>query len=231
MKRYIYVSIAAIMIFMACKKNNSIIDGGLSNPVVNMNTYDFLASHSRKAFDTTLMIIDKAGLKDVINGDATFFVPNNYSINNFLDKKRAEARKIDELKDYTLDSLFKYFTPQMLRDSMGIYIFKGKLTYEQFPENGKMYTSLVTPNQQALIKYTTTRDYLVPGVINTPARLLYLVKIVGEPDVYDANNQRTDPSGDPKLLDIVNLCQTSGIHTTNGIVHVLQNQHIWTFKQ
>jgi hypothetical protein len=145
MKKYIYIGIAAIALFMACKKDNSIIDGGLSNPVVNKNTYDFLESNSRKEFDTTLMIINKAGLKDVINGEVTFFVPNNYSINNFLNKKRDEARRTDELQEYTLDSLFKHFTPKMLRDSMGFYIFKGKLTYEQFPETVRLLSFIVPP--------------------------------------------------------------------------------------
>ncbi len=229
MKRYIFIIFAAVAIFFGCKKGNGIIDGGLSNPKVNFNTYDFLKSHPKKVFDTTLMVIDRAGLKDIINGDVTFFVPNNYSINNFLNIKRDEARQIDENKKYTLDSLFKYFTPAMLRDSLGIYVFKGKISYEQLTEDGQIYHSAVAPAESFIISYTKTSGYLVDGIITTDARLVYFIKVIGDRDIM-VNGKKEDPTGDPDLLDRSTVCQTSGIQTTNGIVHVLSNSHPWTFK-
>lgn len=229
MKKYIFIVFAAMIVFISCKKGNGIIDGGLSNPRVNFNTYDFLKSHPRKVFDTTLMVIDKAGLKDIINGDVTFFVPNNYSINNFLNIKRDEARQIDENKKYTLDSLFKYFSPAKLRDSLGIYVFKGKISYNQLTEEGQIYHPVVSPTESFVISYTKTSGYLVDGIITSDARLVYFTRVIGQRDVL-VNGQMEDPSGDESLLDRSAVCQTSGIETTNGIVHVLSNSHPWTFK-
>src|SRR5882762_2161700 len=125
MKKIIYIPIAAFIILLAissCKKD-AVIDGGLSIEKVNMSTYDFLKSNNRHMFDTTLLIIDKAGMKDIINGPGTFFVPNDYSITSYLSAKQNEARKIDERKNFNLDTLFKYYSAQMLKDSMGIYFF------------------------------------------------------------------------------------------------------------
>ncbi|TCD10679.1 hypothetical protein EZ449_07245 [Pedobacter frigidisoli] len=229
MKKYIFLIFSAIIVMFGCKKGNGIIDGGLSNPKVNMTTYDFLKSHNKKVFDTTLMVIDKAGMKDMINGDVTFFVPNNYSINNFLNIKRAELREIDENNNYTLDSLFKYFTPKMLRDSLGIYVFQGKISYPQLTENGKIYHPVVSAKENFLISYTKTPGFTVDGIITTEARLVYFVKVLGEVDII-VDGKTQDPSGDEALLDRAAVCQTSGIETTNGIVHVLQNFHPWTFK-
>lgn len=229
MKRYIYTVFAVLMALASCKKGDGIIDGGLSNPKVNMTTYDFLKTHPRKMFDTTLMVIDKAGLKDIINGDVTFFVPNNYSINNFLNIKRDEARQVDENKKYTLDSLFKYFTPKMLRDSLGIYVFQGKTSYGQLTEAGQIFHPVVSPTENFVIAYTKTTGYLVDGIITTNARLVYFTRLIGDRDVM-VGGQMQDPTGDEALLDRTAVCQTSGIETTNGVVHVLSNSHPWTFK-
>lgn len=214
----------AIYVLAGCKKDE-VIGGGTANPRVNMTTYDFLKNHSWHFFDTTILVIDKAGMKDIINGDVTFFAPTDFSINRFIANKRDEARKKDERLNFTLDSLFKYYTPQMLRDSLGMYVIKGKVNREQMTLDGKLYETL-TPGQPMLVSLLETTDYLVDNIITSKAQYVTYTKIIGERDVNGK-----DPSGSDKLQDIRVKCQTSGILTTNGVLHVLENTHIWTFRR
>lgn len=230
MKHYrIYVAaLVSVLMLAACEKS-PIIDGGLSSENVNMTTYDFLKTHPRQMFDTTLLIIDKAGLKETINGSGTYFVPTDYSIVAFLNKKRDEARKKDERLTYTLDSLFKYFSPKMLKDSMGMYFFPEKIVRDNLNEAGKLYQS-ATPGVTLDISLEERDQYTYGGIITNKPKYIYLNKVLGVKDVI-VNSEKADPSGTTTLKDIKALTQTSGLITTNGVVHVLENKHIWTFKQ
>lgn len=217
-----------VAMMMSCKKDG-VIDGGLSVAKVDMTTYDFLKTHPTKKFDTTLLIIDKAGLKELINSPGTFFVPNNYAIRNFLNAKRDDARKKDERLNYTLDSLFKYFSPKMLKDSMGIYFFAKEIVRENLNENGTSYQSS-SPNELLDISLEVSNDYQIDGIINNKPKYIYATKVLGQKDIL-VNGDRVDPSGNKNLVDIKVICQTTGIQTNTGIVHVLGNQHLWSFKQ
>ncbi|NML39606.1 hypothetical protein HHL17_20570 [Chitinophaga sp. G-6-1-13] len=210
---------------VSCKKND-IIDGGTHDPHVNMTTYDYLKSNSWQLFDTTIMLIDKAGLKDVINGDVTFFAPTDNCINKYLAKRRDAARKISEKLDYNLDSLLKEFTPQMLHDSMGMYIFKGKITRDQLTSTGKSYESVIpgAPLWLFLIPY----QYVNEGLMTTNGYIVSARRVYGEPDII-VNDKYQDPTGKKELLDISGICQTSGVLTTNGVLHVMANSHVWNF--
>lgn len=221
------IALLFILFGSACKKSE-IIDGGLSKEKVDLTTYDFLKSNPHQMFDTTLLIIDKAGMKDLINSDGTFFIPNDYAITNFLNTKRDEARKKNEKLNYNLDSLFKYFSPQMLRDSMGAYFFPERIVRDGLTSIGKSYQS-GTKGVALDVSLEEADQYTVDGIITNKPKYIYLNKIIGEKDVLNGLI-KADPSGDPKLLDIKILCQTSGIITNTGVVHVLSNSHIWTFK-
>lgn len=194
-----------------------------------MTTYDFVKSNPHQMFDTTLLIIDKAGMKDLINSQGTFFIPNDYAITNFLNAKRDEARKKDERLNYNLDSLFKYFSPKMLRDSMAIYFFPERIVRDGLNSEGKSYQTS-TPGVTLDVSLEESNDYTVPGIITNKPKYVYLNKILGAKDILDGLT-KVDPSRNPKLLDIKALCQTSGIITNTGVVHVLSNTHLWTFKQ
>lgn len=217
-----------VALMMSCRKDG-VIDGGLSIARVDMTTYDFLKTHPTKQFDTTILIIDKAGLKDLINSPGTFFVPNNYAIRNYLNAKRAEARDKDERLDFNLDSLFKKFTPQMLKDSMGMYFFPQKIVREDLNENGTTYQTS-TPNVLLNVSLESSNDYQVDGIINNKPNYIYLTRILGDKDIYDDKKNRVDPSGDEDLIDRKVLCQTTGILTNTGVVHVLYNGHRWSFN-
>ena len=214
------------MLFSSCKKD-SVIDGGVSSPKVNMTTYDYLKSHPRGLFDTLLMIIDKGEMKDLINSKGTMFAPTNYSIKNFLSLRQAQVRAVDERKNYTLDTLFKYFTPKMLRDSMSVYLFPETIVRDGLDANGKEFASKLD-NYKFLISLEphTNDDYNAGGLIPERPKFLYYTRIIGERDVLVAG-QIKDPSGNAILLDQKFICQTSGIETTTGVLHVLTNNHTW----
>lgn len=230
-KTIVYIGLfCCISLLFSCKKD-SVIDGGVSDPHVNMTTYDFLKSHPRHLFDTTLMIIDKAGLKDRVNSAGTFFVQTNYSIRNFLLAKQNELRKKDERLNFNLDSLFKYYTPKMLQDSMSVYLFSDRIVRDNLTETGTIFQTQ-EPNTKLLVtlEKSTSGDYTEDGIISQGPKLLYLTKIYGERDVL-INGSLSDPSGKANLNDTKVICQTSGIITTTGIVHVLSNRHIWAFRK
>ncbi|MGJ1433760.1 hypothetical protein ACR79M_19435 [Sphingobacterium spiritivorum] len=216
------------LLAVSCKKD-PVINGGIHQVKVNMTTYDFLKSHSRNMFDTTIMLIDKAGLKDLVNSRGTFFVPNDYTVANFLNLKRDEARKKDERLNYTLDSLFKYFTPQMLKDSIGMYFIpERQISWPDLRQDWVEYRTAVSSitlwaNLESLDGYNGS------GMYSEKPTVIYLNKVVGQKDVLN-NGRYEDPTKDPKKLDARVLCQTSGIETTTGVVHVLTNGHVWTFK-
>jgi len=50
-----------------------------------MTTYDWMKSNKYGVFDTVLMLIDKAGVKDKINAQGvTFFAPTDYDVYNYV---------------------------------------------------------------------------------------------------------------------------------------------------
>jgi hypothetical protein len=115
-------SATLVTLIFSCQKD-TIVDGGVSDPKVNMTTYDYLKAHPKGLFDTLLLIVDKAQMKETINSKGTFIVPTDYSVNSYISLRQSQIRKVDERKDYTLDSLFKEFTPKMLKDSLSVYFF------------------------------------------------------------------------------------------------------------
>ncbi len=214
------------LLFYACKKD-AVIDGGTSDPHVNMTTYDYLKAHPKGLFDTLIMIIDKGEMKDLINGKGTMFAPTDYSVKNFLALRQAQERKIDERRDFTLDTLFKRYTPKMLRDSMSVYLFPDHITRDVLTETGKDFTSKLG-NYKFLISLEKhgNDDYNAGGLIPERPSFMYYTRVLGERDVL-VSGQIKDPSGNANLLDQKFICQTTGILTTNGVLHVLVNTHSW----
>jgi hypothetical protein len=205
--------------FTSCKKSY-VDDGGKSNPNVNMTTYDFLKSDT--LFADLVHLIDRAGLKETLNGNITFFATTNYGVQSYLKamKQRRAVELGDENITYTLDSI-----PLVNLDSLKTYMFDGKINRDQITVQGKLYNSLFgsIPNVQYLIKMTRTLDY---------SAYLDHVDYVTYYKVYGTRDDlELDPSTiPPALVDVGITCQTSGIVTTTGIVHVLSGFHRLLFN-
>lgn len=201
----------------ACKKKDYLTDTGVHDPVTPLNNYDYLAINQLHQFDTTLIIIDKLGLKDEVNNAATFFAPTDYSILKTINARLTIKQQVNPAATYTLDSLIK----SMSQDSLRMYMFDKKITLDNAPEfQAQPYTSLGKTNQGVIKVLQTGSPYI--DRTSAPTYLLFFVKVRGALDI---------PGITPPLNenDISVLCQTTGILTSNGatILHVLNNNHFF----
>jgi hypothetical protein len=219
MKKVNIFLLFAVVGLASCKKNY-IDDGGTSNPNVNMTTYDFLKSDT--LFTDLVHLIDRAGLKETVNGNITFFATTNYGVQDYLKamKQRRAVELGDENISYTLDSI-----PLANLDSLKTYMFDGKLGRDQITLQGKLYNSLfgAIPNVQYLIKMTRTFEYT--AYVDHVDYVTY-VKVFGTRD-----DMVLDPTTIPAdQVDRSVTCQTSGIITTTGVIHVLDGFHRLLFN-
>jgi len=223
-----FLSIAVVMAiaFNGCKKQDYIVGGKPESTTTPLTTYDYLKNNRFKMFDTLLMLVDKAGLKDVINQKGiTFYAPTDYSIDNYLEKRTLEVQNHDPFQKYTIDTLIKYDL-NGFKDSINRYIVPNAVTYNSLTENGVLYNTAFN-NQKAVISYETTTDPNLgyTGAVSTLPRIEYYTFIVGGP--------LPSPLIASQIADTVGvrvLCQTSGLTTATGQLNVLTNSHILYFK-
>jgi hypothetical protein len=201
---------------VSCKKDSYKVDGGTHNPKVNMTTYDFLKS--KPQFSSLVHLIDRAGLKETVNGNITFFATTNYGVDEFV-KARYNRRAIelnDENIKYTLDSI----PVQEVRDSLKMYMYNGDLGRDKLTVEGKYYPNLLgtIPNVSFYIKLRRTQDY---GEYIDHVDYINFTKVIGTRD-----ETVLDPSTIPtNQKDMGYDCQTTGIISTTGTIHVLSNNH------
>ncbi|MBO9729641.1 MAG: hypothetical protein J7623_13475 [Chitinophaga sp.] len=215
-----FIALVCIALF-SCKKEYT-IGGSVHDPHVNMTTYDYLKNNP--LFDTVVLLIDKTGLKDEVNASGTFFAFTNYALDNYIRVKQEQLRVSLEQPNlvYTFDSLdFK-----TMKDSLRAYLFKDKITLDKATKTGKLYKS--NDGELRLVQGITSSDYTNGGVFTQYPVYLYLTKLIPKP----GRPVPTDESGLPNLTPdqyLQTRCQTTGILTTTGVLHVLNNQHTFTY--
>lgn len=207
----------AISCIIGCKKDAYKNDGGVSQAKVNMTTFEYLKSKTQ--FSSLVHLIEKAGLQDKVNGNITFFAVTNYGVDDWvLAKKQKRITALnDENITYTIDSIpVSYY-----KDSLLTYMFAGKINRDSMSTAGKLYNSL-----QGTIKDTT---YLIKlrRVTDTYTTYLDYIDYVNFTRVIGT---RDDLIADPATIptsqqDVSYDCQTSGIITNTGIIHVLDGYH------
>ncbi|THU40771.1 hypothetical protein FAM09_01270 [Niastella caeni] len=201
---------------LSCNKDSYKVDGGTHNPKVDMTTYDYLKS--KPQFSSLVHLIDRAGLKETVNGDITFFACTNYSVDEFV-KARYNRRAIELNNEniiYTLDSL----PLQEVKDSLKMYMFNGNLGRDQLTVEGKFYQNLLgpIPNASFYINLRRTQDY---GSYINHVDYIRFTKVIGTRDETE-RDQTTIPAKD---RDMGYDCQTTGIITNTGTIHVMSNFH------
>jgi len=223
-KLLIVIAIANIML-ASCKKNY-IIGGKLESTTTNLTTYDYLKSNRFKMFDTLLMLVDKAGLKDEINQKGiTFYAPTDFSINKYLAKKTAEVQNVDIFAKYTIDTLIKYDLATFA-DSIKTYIIPKTITYASLNSNGVVLNTAKS-GASVVVSYEQTTDPNLGynPVVNTIPQVEYYSLVIGTlPPSFESVD--LDPS-----VAIRVLCQTSGLTTATGQLNVLSNSHTLYFRQ
>lgn len=211
----IYLSIA-LMALSACKKDDYKNDGGTSKANVGLSTYDYLKSN--RSFDSLVKVIDRAGLKDAVNAEVTFFATTNYSIAEYIAAKKNQKAILLGKENFNFG--IKDIPAQELSDSLKTYLFAGKINRDQITLSGKLYNSVLgpIPNVQYLIKFRRAFDF--NSYVNYVDYVTY-TKVIGTRDDKEPNQDAIPEDQKDKAVD----CQTSGIITTTGIVHVLNGYH------
>ncbi|WP_457290027.1 hypothetical protein [Pedobacter sp. UYP24] len=217
MKKYIGICIVFCMVILAsCKKDDYKNDGGLSKAYVDMTTYDYLKSNPK--FDSLVKVIDRAGLKDAVNGSVTFFVTTNYGIVDYVKAKKNE--RAQQVGNENINFGIKDIPVKELSDSLKTYLFAGQINRDQITVSGTLYNSLlgVTPNIQYMIRMRRSFDY--SNYLNYVDYVNY-VKVIGTVDANELNPNTIPDNQRDKVVEV----QTSGIVTRTGIIHVLSGNH------
>lgn len=218
--RFTVCMLFSAVLFYSCKKNDYINDGGVHDPHVNMTTYDFLQSHPK--FDSLVRIIDKAGLKEAINGDITFYATTNWGVADYVSAKK--RKRIIELGDENIDFDIDDLDVGELQDSMRMYMFEGAITREALTTDGAIYESKIGPDMSFLLGLRRTRDW---SDYLDYVDYLYYTWVIGSRDDLQTNQSAIPEAERDKREDV----QTSGIITTTGIIHVLSGDHRLFFNE
>jgi len=211
MKRSIIAILLATVFFTSGCSDAYFTDGGVPTDqtgVLNLSTMKYLESQPAK-FDTLVALIKLSGLEAEINKSGnTFLAPQNYSIHNYFKLLYPDESKWPALAQ--LSAAEKTAITQILRN----YIIPDK----QIERSGLSPAySFATTNGGKKARFNLIReDYL--GNVNMGAA--YVVFAL---DISPAGStvERYQP------VTVI----TSGLHSTNGIIHVLDsNTHIFGFK-
>lgn len=228
--KIIYIVISCFILgmsFFACKKNNYIIGGKLSNDSTNLTTYDYLKNNQYHIFDTLILLIDKTGMEQAINQKGiTFFAFTDNSINNYLKYKTAAVQIVDPFKQYNIDSLIKYDL-NVFKDSLEAYIIPSRVDYDLLTQNGSLFETAMT-GTWAAISFETTLDPNLgySSTVSEAPKVEWFTFIKNKADVPLSFSAALLPDS----VGIHTLVQTSGIHTTTGILNVLSNSHAMYFR-
>jgi len=215
------VSALLLTAVISCKKNYT-IGGSKFVAQVNMTTYDYLKTNH--LFDTLVIMIDKMGLKDEVNQAGTFFAVTNYSIRNYVQAKQADLQIIENNENlvYTFDSL----DLPSLKDSLRTYMFKDRLTRDNISAIGEWRNS--DEGDPRWIQLISTTDYTNQNVFTTDPQYIYLTKVIPQPGFTVPTDSTRLNQVDPSQ-ELQTLCQTTGILTTTGVLHVLANSHTFDY--
>lgn len=217
MRNYITICVLLVMTaFAACKKDDYKNDGGVSNAYVDMTTYDYLKSNPK--FDSLVKVIDKAGLKDAVNGDITLFATTNYGVVDYVAAKKNQIAIQTGKENFNFG--IKDIPSKELSDSLKTYMFAGKINRDQITLAGKLYDSALgpIPNVQYMIKFRRSFDY--SAYVSYVDYVTY-TKVIGTRDDKELDQNAIPDNQKDKAVD----CQTSGIITRTGIIHVLNGNH------
>ncbi len=216
MKKYIVAVIVCALTIVSCVDDDYKIDGGVSSPYVNMSTYDYLKSN--RLFDTLVMAIDKAGLRNELDTEVTLFATTHFTFRNYINLMTERGRPTDPNYEYTFDSI----PVEILRDSLAMYIFPGKIERGNMTKEGEIFTNLAGTELRISLE---PRDDYKDQLKEKPEYVFLTYKRGKAWDAWDATglgNVETDTK---------DRIQTSGLISTTGIIHVMQNSHILFFDR
>lgn len=221
MKKIIYALILLVGVY-SCSEN--LIDGGVRTANVNKTTVEYLRSNAK--FDSVLILFEKAGIMSQLDKqNTTVIVPTDYSIIQFVKQIQDQKRRAadDENLRYTFSDLVNEF--DLYKDSMKIYIVNQYIDRTKLASvaDGKIQTKSLLGNDVE-IALTETKLY-TEWLPNSDVKLIHYKYVINGLDPDDNNGI---PNTDK---DVDNICQTTGIITTTGVLHVLEDTHNLFFNK
>ncbi|GGZ28014.1 hypothetical protein GCM10007049_21150 [Echinicola pacifica] len=204
--KYCIYYIALSLCLFSCVDNDYLVDGGVSSGELGTDTFSFLQSHPQ--MDTLALLIERAGLIDEVNGEVTLFAPNNLSVKKYVDEILKGMRELDPEAEFTVNDIPK----DTLDKYMGAYIFPGKITREDMSPEGDIMVALNGEERRISLE---PREEYTAQLSSFPEYVYYTYK---QGEEWDLWNNITDD----ELVQV----RTSNLISTNGVVHVLQGNHI-----
>lgn len=221
MKKLIYALLLLATVY-SCQDN--LIDGGVSSANVNKTTVEYLRTQAK--FDTVMILFEKAGLLNLLDKpNVTVIMPTDYSVIQFA--KQIEAQKKEEQDDENLIYTFKNLVNDinLYKDSLKMYIIDQRITRTELSAapNGLIETkSLLGNNVEVSLVSTKLYTEWLP---NSDVKLIHYKNVINGLDPADNS---TIPEEDQ---DVDNICQTTGILTTTGALHILEDTHNLFFNK
>jgi hypothetical protein len=209
MKKIVILTIILFGLY-SCSNNDYLVDGGVASQNVNMSTYDFLKSN--KQLDTLALLIQKADMIGVVNAKSTtLFAPNNNSIKEYIYLMQLYY----DNQDYSINDI----PVADLKVMLGNYIFDQTLDRSKLVKQGKVY--ITHSGEERLLSLEPTEQY-TGQLDNLPEYVYYTFKVGDNWDPTDAI------SDDVNEADKKTVVRTSNLLSTNGVIHVLQGDHIFS---
>lgn len=211
------VALLVILLAHSCKKDDYLTGGSLHNAKVDATTYDYLKANP--LFDSLILLVDRAGLKEELNGNITFFAPTDYSIRLLMENRTIEIQikyNDDNIK-YTIDS----FPVAELKDSLRAYMLKGSINRNDLSLKQQQYKNVI--GEDYAVRLRESSDYT--DLLSERPRYVYVTKVINglDPDPVPDDLPDEDKDKESKV-------QTSGIITNTGILHVIENVHTFYWR-
>lgn len=202
------VLLFASAVFVACKKNGGYYEAVAKNTTFNGTTYDYLKSKPG-VFDSLVKVIDRMNLKTTLNdSNVTLFAVTNPSFQLALNNLNRLRRQSDK------DPLFLANIDGVQLDTMtSYYIIRGKITTDSLTlQDGRFLTGV----RQGYPMHASVNRRSASGQVNAG------------PEVINFDNTKRSKFTRNWATAIT---ASNNIKTQNGIVHVLNSDHIFGFDE
>lgn len=199
-------------------------DSQLTSAYVDSSTTDYLRANRFQIFSMSLDLFEKAGYLNLLDQKGvTVFMPTNYSIKHYMKQKELILHEEtgDETLTYTYEDLLKEL-PQ-IKDSLKMYIVEQEVNrsnLERMTGEAVTVKNMLGCDMNISLRKTKLYTEEVPNSVN---KYLYYTFIINGLD--ESSNVL------PKDKDVSNYCQTSGLITQTGILHVLRDEHPLFFNK
>lgn len=218
--KYTLLVLLVSVIIFSCSDDD---DDLLASAYTNNKTTEYLSANKFGIFSMSLELFEKAGYIDLLDKEGvTIFMPTNYSIKNYMTRMEAKIQHEsgDENLKYTFDDLLNDIPN--FRDSLMLYVVEKKINrsdLESISGEAVIEKCKLGSDMQIKLKQTKLYTEFVPNSVNKYLHYTLIINGLDDPNV--------DPNSIPAAnRDLTNYCQTAGLITTNGILHVLRDEHV-----